>query len=138
MLQQSKHIHVSTDLQEITRILEWFQSLTQASVTEEDWMQCQIAIAEGFTNAVRHAHQALPSETPIEIDLYFYPDHVEMRIWDYGPSFSLKERLDGMISIPDESESGRGLMLLKEIANEVKYERVDETRNCLSLIKNSS
>ncbi|NJM76493.1 MAG: hypothetical protein HC852_12775 [Acaryochloridaceae cyanobacterium RU_4_10] len=73
MLQQSKHIHVSTDLQELTRILDWFQSLTQASVTEEDWMQCQIAIAEGFTNAVRHAHQALPTETPIEIDLDFIP-----------------------------------------------------------------
>jgi serine/threonine-protein kinase RsbW len=138
VLQQSKHIHVSTDLQELSRILEWFQSLTQASVTEEDWMQCQIAIAEGFTNAVRYAHQALPSETPIEIDLNFYPDHIEMRIWDYGPSFSLKERLEGTISVPDESESGRGLMLLKEIANEVKYERVDEHRNCLLLLKHSS
>ncbi|NJM76492.1 MAG: ATP-binding protein [Acaryochloridaceae cyanobacterium RU_4_10] len=61
-----------------------------------------------------------------------------MRIWDYGPSFSLKERLEGMISIPDESESGRGLMLLKEIASEVKYERVNENRNCLLLIKQSS
>jgi serine/threonine-protein kinase RsbW len=138
VLQQSKHIHVSTDLQELTRVLDWFQSLTQASVTEEDWMQCQIAIAEGFTNAVRHAHQALPSETPIEIDLDFYPDRVEMRIWDYGPSFSLKERLEGMISTPDESESGRGLRLIKDIANEVQYERVDEHRNCLLLIKQSS
>ncbi len=138
LLQQTKHIHVSTDLQELPRILEWFQSLSQDSVTAQDWMQCQIAIAEGFTNAVRHAHQTMPTETPIEIDIDFYTEHIEMRIWDWGPPFDLMEMLEGKVPIDDESGSGRGLMLLQKIANELKYERVDEQRNCLLLIKHSS
>lgn len=136
---QTKRIHVKTDLSELSRILEWFQGLTQESVTEEDWMQCQIAMAEGFTNAVRHAHQSLPQQTNIEIDFDFYPNHVEMRIWDYGPPFGLAERIDQYATtVDEEAASGRGLMLLQKIASELRYMRMDEQRNCLLLIKHRS
>jgi serine/threonine-protein kinase RsbW len=136
---ETKRIHVNTDLNELSRVLEWFQDLSQESVNAEDWMQCQIALAEGFTNVVRHAHQSLPPQTLIEIDLNFYPNHVEMRIWDCGPPFSLIEQIDHhRTSVTDSSISGRGLMLLQKIANELDYTRVDETRNCLSLIKRRS
>jgi serine/threonine-protein kinase RsbW len=102
-------------------------------------MQCQIALAEGFTNVVRHAHQSLPPQTLIEIDLNFYPNHVEMRIWDSGPPFSFMEQLDhSSASITDASSSGRGLMLLHKIANELEYRRIDEARNCLCLVKRRS
>jgi serine/threonine-protein kinase RsbW len=136
---KTKRIHVNTDLNKLSNILDWFQGLNQASVSAEDWMQCQIALAEGFTNVVRHAHQSLPPQTIIEIDVNFYPNHVEMRIWDCGPPFSLMEHLDQhRASVTDASSSGRGLMLLQKIANELDYRRVDETRNCLCLIKRRS
>jgi serine/threonine-protein kinase RsbW len=136
---QTKRIHVNTDLSELSRILEWFQDLTQESVTEVDWIQCQIALAEGFTNAVKHAHQTLPTQTSIEIDFDFYPNHIEMRIWDYGPPFSLMDKIGGYTAvIEDEALSGRGLLLLQKIANELHYVRVDENRNCLLLIKHRS
>lgn len=136
---KTKRIHVNTDLNELSNVLDWFQGLNQASVSPEDWMQCQIALAEGFTNVVRHAHQSLPPQTIIEIDLNFYPNHVEMRIWDCGPPFSLMEHLDQYhASVTDASSSGRGLMLLQKIANELDYRRVDETRNCLCLVKRRS
>ncbi|WP_404787006.1 ATP-binding protein [Altericista sp. CCNU0014] len=136
---ETKCIHVDTDLNELSKVLEWFQDLTQESVNAEDWMQCQIALAEGFTNAVRHAHHSLPAQTLVEIDLHFYPNHVEMRIWDCGPPFSLMEQIERYkASVTDESISGRGLLLLQKIASELDYRRVDDTRNCLSLIKRRS
>jgi serine/threonine-protein kinase RsbW len=137
-VQHTQHIHVSTNLSELARILEWFQSLEQASVTDEDWMQCQIALAEGFTNAVRHAHKALPSETPIDIDIDFYVEHIEMRIWDYGPPFSLRELLQTPTLSDEDAETGRGLALLQKIANELDYAPADGERNCLLLVKRSS
>ncbi|HEY9826175.1 MAG TPA: ATP-binding protein [Stenomitos sp.] len=138
-MQQTKRIHVHTDLDELPRVLEWFQGLSQASVTTEDWMQCQIALAEGFVNAVKHAHQALPSQTLIEIDLDFFPNHIEMRIWDHGPPFELMDNINAYTArIQDEATSGRGLMLLQKIANELDYVRVDKHRNCLLLIKRRS
>lgn len=133
----TQHIHVSTNLSELARILKWFQSLEQSSVTDEDWMQCQIALAEGFTNVVRHAHRELPVETPIEIDIDFFAAHIEMRIWDYGPPFSLFENLHTDPPLID-AESGRGLALLRKIANEIDYLPVNEQRNCLLLIKRRS
>ncbi len=136
---KTKRIHVSTDLSELSKVLDWFQGLHQESVNAEDWMQCQIALAEGFTNVVRHAHQSLPPQTLVEIDLNFYPNHIEMQIWDSGPPFSLMEQIGRhTASITDASTSGRGLMLLQKIANELDYKRVDKTRNCLSLIKRRS
>lgn len=136
---KTKRIHVNTDLNELSRVLEWFQDLTQDSVNAEDWMQCQIALAEGFTNVVKHAHQSLPPQTLVEIDLNFYPNHVEMRIWDCGPPFSLMDQIDQYAaSVTDASVSGRGLLLLQKIANELDYRRVDETRNCLFLVKRRS
>lgn len=136
---KNKRIHVNSDLNELSNVLEWFQGLNQASVSTEDWMQCQIALAEGFTNVVRHAHQSLPPQTVIEIDLNFHPNHVEIQIWDCGPPFSLMEQIDrSSQAITDNSTSGRGLMLLQKIANELVYRRVDETRNCLCLIKRRS
>jgi serine/threonine-protein kinase RsbW len=135
----NKRIHVNTDLNELSNVLEWFQGLNQASVSPEDWMQCKIALAEGFTNVVRHAHQSLPPQTAIEIDLNFYPNHVEMQIWDCGPPFSLMEQIERSCkSVTDRSVSGRGLILLQKIANELEYRRVDATRNCLCLIKRRS
>jgi serine/threonine-protein kinase RsbW len=136
---KTKRIHVNTDLNELSNILEWFQGLDQQSVSVEDWMECQIALAEGFTNVVRYAHQALPPQTLIEIDVNFHPNHVEMQIWDCGPPFSLMEELDRCSAeVTDSSTSGRGLMLLQKIANELDYRRVDEVRNCLFLIKRRS
>ena len=136
---KTKRIHVNTDLSELSKVLDWFQGLHQESVNAEDWMQCQIALAEGFTNVVRHAHQSLPPQTLVEIDLNFYPNHIEMQIWDSGPPFSLMEQIGQYTaSITDASTSGRGLMLLQKIANELDYKRVDQTRNCLSLIKRRS
>jgi serine/threonine-protein kinase RsbW len=136
---KNKRLQVNSDLNELSNVLEWFQGLNQASVSAEDWMQCQIALAEGFTNVVRHAHQSLPPQTVIEIDLNFHPNHVELQIWDCGPPFSLMEQIDrSSQAITDNSTSGRGLMLLQKIANELDYRRVDETRNCLYLIKRRS
>jgi serine/threonine-protein kinase RsbW len=136
-VQHTQHIHVSTNLGELARILEWFQSLEQASVTDEDWMQCQIALAEGFTNVVTHAHREMPSETPIEIDIDFYVGQIEMRIWDRGPSFQIKERIQTEMPPPD-AESGRGLVLLNKITDRIEYTPVDGQRNCLLLVKRSS
>lgn len=136
-MQHTQHIHVSTNLSELARILQWFQSLDQVSVTDEDWMQCQIALAEGFTNAVMHAHKAMPSETPIEIDINFCASQIELRIWDYGPPFDLIDQIQASMPSPD-TESGRGLPLLQKIADEIEYRPVDGQRNCLLLIKRSS
>ncbi len=137
-MQRTNHLHVVTELSELATVLDWFQSLQQNSVTETDWIECQIALAEAFTNAVRHAHRAMPTVTPIEIDVNFFPECVELRIWDYGPPFNLKTLVESSVSVLQDTESGRGLLLIQKIADEIEYQRVDASRNCLLLTKRRS
>jgi serine/threonine-protein kinase RsbW len=130
-------IHVNTDLNELRNVLAWFETLEQHSVSDQDWLQCQIALAEGFTNVVRHAHKHLSEHIPIDIDISFFPDSVEMRIWDHGPPFNLMSRLDYLAEGVDaEAESGRGLLLLQKIASDINYLHLGNGHNCLVLTKN--
>ena len=52
------NIQVPSDLKALDQVLFQFNKIYQASIPQKDWLQCQLALVEGFTNAVRHAHQA--------------------------------------------------------------------------------
>jgi serine/threonine-protein kinase RsbW len=94
-----------------------------------------LALTEGFTNAVRHAHAKLPPETDINIDVEVEPNRVEIRIWDHGAPFNPE-----LLPEPEPGElleSGYGWFLLRRLADEVTYERVQE-RNCLSIVQYDS
>lgn len=136
-LSNHHRIHVNTDLNELHNVLAWFETLEQHSVSDHDWLQCQIALAEGFTNVVRHAHKCLSGHIPIDIDISFFPNSVEMRIWDHGPPFNLMSKLDCLAEGVDaDAESGRGLLLLQKIASKINYLRLGNGHNCLVLTKN--
>jgi serine/threonine-protein kinase RsbW len=135
---QTIQLQVKTDLNELVEVLAWFNQLHQDYIPKIDWLKCQTALAEAFTNVVRHAHKNLPYETAIKLEASLASDYLEFKIWDYGAQYDL----DHEISIlPDEVEEtaigGRGLYLLKEIADRLSYTRTGD-RNCLLLVKNYS
>jgi len=47
-------LQVNTDVNALTLVLEWFEQLQDLSLPNEVWFQFQLALAESFTNAVRH------------------------------------------------------------------------------------
>ena len=133
-----------------------FKSLFSQLAQESPWLyeqfdQLNLALAEGFTNAVRHAHVNLPSTTPIEIELWAQKfseenrhgvDSVEIRIFDQGEPFdpsSLSEPKPGSLR-----EGGYGWFLLRRLADQVTYdcgvrdlslEPTPSGRNCLRIVK---
>ena len=130
------HLSVNSDLNNLAQVLDWFQQHHPTRVPEQEWLECQIALAEGFTNAVSHAHQSLPPHTPIQLELGIELDHVEIRIWDQGPIFDLRQYLQHHPTFPSQDMgSGRGLLLINRIADNVQYRRIDNSQNCLSIVK---
>ncbi|MDY7012584.1 MAG: rhodanese-like domain-containing protein [Cyanobacteriota bacterium] len=132
---------VLTDLEALNQVLSWFDSNRQPSMPPKDWLHCQLALVEGFTNAVRHAHRNLAADTPIELEVTFYSTRVELRIWDFGPPFDLEARLKELLkkseSQPDHyAGGGRGLILMRKIADALSYTRFNNDRNCLFLVRN--
>lgn len=137
MLQQA-HLTVKSDLNVLTYVQEWFKHFCLKHSTKLFWLESQLyplnlALAEGFTNAVRHAHHELPRETSIEIDVFLWEDRIEIRVWDHGQPFNpdaLEEPQPGTLR-----EGGYGWFLLRRLADRVRYERSQDGRNCLSIVK---
>ncbi|ACK65888.1 putative anti-sigma regulatory factor, serine/threonine protein kinase [Rippkaea orientalis PCC 8801] len=128
---------IKTDLKALDQVLSRFEQLNQPWIPRRDWLQCQLALAEGFTNAVRHAHKNLPFETPIEIDLKLNQHSLEIRIIDCGPPFDLDGFLQSAKNQEDQmADHGRGLPILQKIAAHLSYSRLDDHHNCLLIIKN--
>ena len=86
-------LEVNTDLNALTLVLEWFEQLKDLSIPNEIWWNFQLALAEGFTNAVRHAHKNLPVETPVQLEIIVFNGRLELKVWDCGPYFDFDAKL---------------------------------------------
>lgn len=128
-------IKVPGDLKSLDQILAHLETLNHGLIPPQVWLEYQLALVEGFTNAVRHAHKNLPSEVTIDIYLTIFTDRLELQIWDYGNPFDLEAFMAKLPSIPDNlSSGGRGLSILRQIADFISYTHIDD-RNCLLIIK---
>ncbi|MBD0385244.1 MAG: anti-sigma regulatory factor [Nostoc sp. C3-bin3] len=137
---QQDHLTVKSELSLLNHVQEWFEQFCLQHLSQLGWSKTQLdrlnlALAEGFTNAVRHAHHALPPETTIEINIYLWIDRLEIRIWDYGKPFdpdAIAEPVPGTLQV-----GGYGWFLLRRLADRVVYERGADGRNCLLIVKYS-
>lgn len=130
-------IRVDSDLQALDRVLLQFNQIHQSWIPKKDWLQCQLALAEGYTNAVRHAHREV--KCPIDIELSLRQHSLEIRIWDCGPPFDLDRYINTLDRRPKERlGGGRGIEILQKIANRLSYTRTDDDRNCLLIVKQFS
>lgn len=142
---QKNHLRVKSDLNSLNQVLQWFEQFCFQNRRELSWLadrsdrlnlaldQLKLALDEGFTNAVRHAHEDLPPETPIDIELTLCDEGLEIRIWDRGGPFdpdTLEEFKPGTLQ-----QGGVGWFLMRRLTDQVVYERDRDGKNCLILIK---
>jgi serine/threonine-protein kinase RsbW len=126
-------IQFNTDLSYVADVLDWFKQFDQVPLPHAVWLECQIALAEGFTNAVRHAHASKAPETPIEIEIFISDRAIELKIWDSGSGFNITESLNDP-QMDQTAEHGRGIKIIGKIADRVSYTRIEQ-RNCLIITK---
>ncbi|MEO1095679.1 MAG: anti-sigma regulatory factor [Cyanobacteria bacterium J06638_28] len=135
ILKQSS-CETQTDLKALKSVLSWFESFHDLPISQEIWLQCQLALIEGFTNVVRHAHAGLPSETAIKIEVTVTDSYLDMKIWDHGPGFDFQSMLERKLqTTTSDSPGGRGLRIMYRVADIVEYARAADQRNCLHIQK---
>ena len=135
---QKIQIEVSSTLNALDRILLQFEQIYQDFIPQQDWLQCRLAMAEGFTNAVRHAHKNLPEETEVKIEVFLTQVSIEILIWDWGKVFDLHNFIvQTSQKHHNWLDSGRGIPLIIKIADRLEYHRIG-SRNCLLIIKKIS
>jgi serine/threonine-protein kinase RsbW len=93
VLQTSFQLKLNTDIKAVAKVLSWVEQLDSLPIPEAVLHQCKLAVIEGFTNAVRHAHKNLPLETPIELEIRVFNEHLEVKIWDLGEPFDFQAKL---------------------------------------------
>lgn len=134
--QHTSQIETQTDPTALKSVLAWFDQFQATPIPHNIWLQCQLALIEGFTNAVRHAHGGLPQETPVRIEVSVSDRTIDIRIWDRGPGFDLASMLRHKISVNNpDSEGGRGLKIMYLVADRLTYEPAPDQGNCLHLYK---
>ncbi|OUL19710.1 anti-sigma regulatory factor [Nostoc sp. 106C] len=135
---QHDRLTVKSELKLLNQVQQWFEQFCRQNLAQLNWSDTQLyrlnlALAEGFTNAVRHAHSALPPDTTIDIEVCLWIDRLEMRIWDYGQPFNpdaIVEPEPGTLQV-----GGYGWFLLRRLTDRVVYERGSDGRNCLLIVK---
>ncbi|MGB3695669.1 MAG: ATP-binding protein [Spirulinaceae cyanobacterium] len=140
---KESHLEVATDLNALSQVLEWFEETATSLLPDKAYWQCKLALAEGFTNAVRHAHQGLPKTTPIKLEVKFFTQYLEMKVWDRGQPFDLLARLQYQTKLQsnfdpkkdDVPEGGRGLIWMNQLTDELSYTRTPDQQNCLFMRK---
>ena len=131
-------LQVRTEFEALEEILPWFEEITLGYLPKRTLWECKLALAEGFTNTVRYAHQDLPPVIPIIIEVNLFSDYLEIKIWDVGPPFDLSKKLAEIEANPVnplEKESDRGLFLMKNLTDNLQYIRIANRRNCLIMGK---
>ncbi|PZO43771.1 MAG: ATP-binding protein [Pseudanabaena frigida] len=148
MLQQY-HIQVNSDIYALAKLQGWFHQF-QNLLPKSTWMQCNLVLVEVFTNVVSYAHEGMAQETPIDIEITLDKTEkfLELRIWDYGKPFDFQAEIERATraahmnkdfeNIEDIPTGGRGLIIAKTIADDIKYEAMDDGRNCFVMTKGFS
>ena len=136
VMQKSACLVVDSRLETLNTIQVWFDHWYRSLGSDYSWVhqhgdRLNIAVAEGFTNAVRHAHAHLSAATPIKIEVQLVGDLLEICIWDYGQPFDpdqLQEPEPGSLLC----HGGYGWFLLRRAVDCVTYRRQGE-QNCLEI-----
>jgi serine/threonine-protein kinase RsbW len=98
---QKFSLQLNSDIKAVAQVLGWLEQLDPLPIPVAVLHQCKLAVVEGFTNAVRHAHKNLPIETPIELEITVFNERLEIKIWDRGKPFDFKAKLKE--ELPEES-----------------------------------
>lgn len=142
---QHYRIRVNSDIYTLAELQEWFQQF-QNLLPKTFWMQCNLVLVEVFTNVVSYAHEGLSEDTPIDIEVNIdqVEKFLELKIWDYGQPFDLQAEIERLSkkakqnkdfeNIDDIPTGGRGLIIAKTIADQIRYDNVDG-RNCFVMTK---
>jgi serine/threonine-protein kinase RsbW len=138
MITDHFQLEVQSEITALQQVLYWFERFIMPLLPKQLGWQCELVLTEAFTNAVRHAHRHLPSNTPIELEVEIDRDSLEMRVWDWGIPFDLDRHKQNLAAeSPDswQKEGGRGLDLIDRLTDELYYFREDDRRNCLVMRK---
>jgi anti-sigma regulatory factor (Ser/Thr protein kinase) len=111
---------------EIAR-LQARQFLENNGIDEHTLTAVELVLEESVTNVLRYGYEPGSTDHQIDIDLQVDPDEVQVLVIDDGKPFDPLD--EGGIVLPDTLDEaqvgGLGLLMIRNTASRLSYERID-------------
>jgi serine/threonine-protein kinase RsbW len=128
-------LNVPSELNFLIVVENWLlDSLKVAFGDSVDWKsqtpRLRLALAEAYSNVVRHAHRDQPN-LPILFRLEVKDRDVALEIWDRGNGYNISNYIEP--SPEEKQESGYGWLIMQRLMDRVEYRLQVNGLNCLKL-----
>lgn len=90
-------------------------------ISEDHYGNILVALTEAVNNAILHGNKNNPAKH-IDISFSIRPDHISFTIKDEGPGFNYDSLPDPTAPENIENPNGRGVFLMKNLADKVEFE----------------
>jgi serine/threonine-protein kinase RsbW len=120
-------LSIPSDFDSISRVESLIDNICEKlSVKEDYYGNVLIAVTEAVNNAIQHGNQMTGS---LNVDLFVGDKETDFcfSVKDYGSGFDFKELPDPTSPENIEKENGRGIFLMRSLAEAVEFE--DKGRN---------
>lgn len=121
------------EISEVDPMVLVLRAEVEPVLADDTRFRFEICITEVLANLVNHAQTKI-SDAAIKISLSTEPGHASVEIFDPigAKPFDIREYATDLSQVDAMAEGGRGLGLIMECADEVKYSRSGD-RNSLQL-----
>ncbi|NBC18815.1 MAG: ATP-binding protein [Bacteroidetes bacterium] len=128
------YIEVTSSFENLEPVIDESQTFVAAHLDDDDLTyQVVLLVSEAVTNAMKHGNR-FDDGKQVRLEIVIREDRVIVCVQDEGQGFD-PEAIENPL---DESnlmrESGRGLFLMKRMADVVTYDR-DRRELCLELVR---
>lgn len=131
-----KSIILANDISEIARLNEFIEEIgNEFSLSPEVVFNLTLVLEEAVVNIINYAYPKEDHES-IYLSAKLHNDSIMLVLTDTGKEFdpTMAPEADITLSADERPIGGLGIFLIRQIMNEVKYERI-EGKNVLTLEK---
>ena len=128
-------VEISSDLTELARARAFVREVCAKLASppdEETVSQLELAVTEAASNVMRHAYGGR-TDRRIQLEAEAFDDRIVLRLHHLGQSFDpdavRPPAFDG------SQEGGFGMYIISRSVDDVRYDRDDRGRHCISLTK---
>jgi serine/threonine-protein kinase RsbW len=109
----------------------------EAGLPQEEVDKIEVAVDEACANVLEHAYESLAPPPPVQLHIQTDEQSFVIDIVDEGETFDFNSHT--LPTFPDHWYEGHtrgvGLFLIRQCVDAVEYDRVNNTKNRLRLIK---
>jgi serine/threonine-protein kinase RsbW len=98
------------------------ETTTELGISQNNYGKILISTLEAVNNAILHGNNSNPDKS-VEIEIVFKSNQLKIKVTDQGSGFSPTEVPDPTLPENLEILNGRGVFLMKKLADEIKYSK---------------